>query len=447
MREWHYHSTEGKQVGPYPETEFISFFVNGQLRPETLVWTEGLAQWTPANEIEGLVPNLSQQPRLAVLPAHSRAPQARRPVMAPIYLYKPFTASVLAFFFTPLLGACLISSNWKKLREPKQAFRSMLFFYVYLGFLLASFILPPSYLISGILFLNLIGLWLNAYCQSKFLWKKQIHYVREPIGTSVLYGIVILWIIIPLSYYSQKDHFDQAFAEMKVVMNETQKQRLTPTDLEKLKQLASEDITKLDSETTDSDGFSKKTDLQFELIKSPKNKAEEMTNVLRSRFNDIINISNEYVTGLESIGWESLMDPQRIQTPNSYQQTEKIIASGINLATENKRKQIASYERCISAIEKLAGTGLDQEAKTKTEKNMKLLIDASDIEIEIAGKIGELVKHLHECSERWEFKDEAYFFDEETDEEKFTSIYSEFEAMSEKQDELNELLEEVMKSD
>ncbi len=447
MREWHYHSTEGKQVGPYPETEFISFFVNGQLRPETLVWTEGLAQWTPANEIEGLVPNLSQQPRLAVLPAHSRAPQARRPVMAPIYLYKPFTASVLAFFFTPLLGACLISSNWKKLREPKQAFRSMLFFYVYLGFLLASFILPPSYLISGILFLNLIGLWLNAYCQSKFLWKKQIHYVREPIGTSVLYGIVILWIIIPLSYYSQKDHFDQAFAEMKVVMNEAQKQRLTPTDLEKLKQLASEDITKLDSETTDSDGFSKKTDLQFELIKSPKNKAEEMTNVLRSRFNDIINISNEYVTGLERIGWESLMDPQRIQTPNSYQQTEKIIASGINLATENKRKQIASYERCISAIEKLAGTGLDQEAKTKTDKNMKLLIDASDIEIEIAGKIGELVKHLHECSERWEFKDEAYFFDEETDEEKFTSIYSEFEAMSEKQDELNELLEEVMKSD
>jgi hypothetical protein len=78
---------------------------------------------------------------------------------------------------------------------------------------------------------------------------------------------------------------------------------------------------------------------------------------------------------------------------------------------------------------------------------MKLLIDASDIEIEIAGKIGELVKHLHECSERWEFRDEAYLFDEETDEEKFTSIYTEFEAMSEKQDELNELLEAVMKSD
>jgi len=54
---------------------------------------------------------------------------------------------------------------------------------------------------------------------------------------------------------------------------------------------------------------------------------------------------------------------------------------------------------------------------------------------------------LHECSERWEFRDEAYLFDEETDEEKFTSIYTEFEAMSEKQDELNELLEAVMKSD
>jgi len=49
---------------------------------------------------------------------------------------------------------------------------------------------------------------------------------------------------------------------------------------------------------------------------------------------------------------------------------------------------------------------------------MKLLINASDIEIEIAGKIGELVEHLHKCSERWEFREDAYLFDEKADEEK-----------------------------
>ena len=114
---------------------------------------------------------------------------------------------------------------------------------------------------------------------------------------------------------------------------------------------------------------------------------------------------------------------------------------------ENKRKQIASYEHCISAIEKLVDKGLNKETKTKSEKNMKLLIESCDIEIKIAGKMGELVKQLHESSERWEFRDEVYVFDKETDEEKFTSIYSEFEAMSEKQDEINELIEEVMNSD
>jgi hypothetical protein len=446
MRKWYYHSAEGKQVGPYPETEFVSFFVNGQLRPETLVWTEGLDEWTPANDLEGLVPNLSQKSRLAVPAARSRAPQSRRPVRAPIHLYKPFPASVLAFFFTPLLGACLISSNWKKLKEPKQASRSMLFFYVYLIVLVTSFFVPPIPIFAITLFLLLVAFWFNANHQSQYLANKKIKCKWKPIGGPLLYGFGIVIVSYSLTFYTKKDYLMAEFRKFEEAFAQAQKQRITPTDLEKLKRLAFEDITKLDSETIDPDGYSKKTDLQFELIKSPKNITEEMTNVLRSRFNDTINISNEYVAGLEKIGWESLMDPQRIQTPNSYQQTEKIIESGINLATENKRKQIASYEHCISAIEKLAGTGLGQEAKTKTEKNMKLLIDASDIEIEIAGKIGELVKHLHECSERWEFKDETYFFDEDTDEEKFTSIYSEFEAMSEKQDELNELLEEVMNS-
>lgn len=54
MASWFY-ASEGRQQGPFPEGQFRDLVAQGVVRPDTLVWTEGMAGWQKAAEIPGLV--------------------------------------------------------------------------------------------------------------------------------------------------------------------------------------------------------------------------------------------------------------------------------------------------------------------------------------------------------------------------------------------------------
>ncbi|SFJ48854.1 DUF4339 domain-containing protein [Bradyrhizobium sp. cf659] len=54
MASWFY-ASEGKQQGPFPDGQFRDLIAQGIVRPDTLVWTEGMAGWQKAAEIPGLV--------------------------------------------------------------------------------------------------------------------------------------------------------------------------------------------------------------------------------------------------------------------------------------------------------------------------------------------------------------------------------------------------------
>src|ERR1700686_5344171 len=53
-RSWFF-ASQGKQQGPYPEAQLREFIANGKVTAETLVWTEGMANWQNAGEIPGLL--------------------------------------------------------------------------------------------------------------------------------------------------------------------------------------------------------------------------------------------------------------------------------------------------------------------------------------------------------------------------------------------------------
>lgn len=54
MASWFY-ASEGKQQGPYPEGQFRDLIAQGVVRPDTLVWSEGMSGWQKAAEIPGLM--------------------------------------------------------------------------------------------------------------------------------------------------------------------------------------------------------------------------------------------------------------------------------------------------------------------------------------------------------------------------------------------------------
>ena len=89
-------AADSKQQGPYPEPQFRDFFARGALGADTLVWTEGMANWQRAGEIPGLS-------------ARSAAPPATaRPVVEPDSADGQDGALWLNAGVWPLLGRSLL---------------------------------------------------------------------------------------------------------------------------------------------------------------------------------------------------------------------------------------------------------------------------------------------------------------------------------------------------
>lgn len=67
MASWFY-ASEGKQQGPYQEAQFRDLVVQGVVRADTLVWSEGMAGWQKAAEIPGLMAGAGGPPPMIPQP-------------------------------------------------------------------------------------------------------------------------------------------------------------------------------------------------------------------------------------------------------------------------------------------------------------------------------------------------------------------------------------------
>jgi hypothetical protein len=117
-RSWFY-ASEGQQKGPFSEAEFREFIAQGIVRPTTLVWGEGMSEWTKAGEVPGLLrgapgaaPSLDQaagrvEPSFAGNDASRRAPAGHRMQELEITLGRLFRIYWL-LIWRSLLGSLVI---------------------------------------------------------------------------------------------------------------------------------------------------------------------------------------------------------------------------------------------------------------------------------------------------------------------------------------------------
>jgi hypothetical protein len=75
LKQWYY-TQSGQRYGPVPEPDFIKLFETALVSPDTLVWSEGLEAWTPARNVEGLVPLAHNPPPPS--PANAEASAANQ---------------------------------------------------------------------------------------------------------------------------------------------------------------------------------------------------------------------------------------------------------------------------------------------------------------------------------------------------------------------------------
>lgn len=56
MQSWYYTDAAGQQTGPVSQEQLQQLAANGQINAQTNVWTEGMENWLPATQIQGLLP-------------------------------------------------------------------------------------------------------------------------------------------------------------------------------------------------------------------------------------------------------------------------------------------------------------------------------------------------------------------------------------------------------
>jgi len=118
MREWHY-AVDGQPQGPVQEADLVNMLSSGRLPPETMVWTQEMQDWAPANQLEGLIPKASPPP----MPQFSAAPGEAVP-------YSSSTAAEAAFLHIPVSRLIVMSilscglyevywiyKNWRYLKD------------------------------------------------------------------------------------------------------------------------------------------------------------------------------------------------------------------------------------------------------------------------------------------------------------------------------------------
>jgi hypothetical protein len=78
-QEWRILDAEGNNLGPYSLADLQGYFATGNINRETLVWTEGFAEWYPAGQVQGLLPEEAVAPP----PMPAATPVAQTPAIAP----------------------------------------------------------------------------------------------------------------------------------------------------------------------------------------------------------------------------------------------------------------------------------------------------------------------------------------------------------------------------
>lgn len=131
MAEQWYYTRQGQRVGPVSPGQLKQLATAGELAADDLVWKQGMASWTPAKDIKGL---------MQAVAASVQSPEAPPPIpatpseaLSSVALWNPQYIGLAGFLLTWGFGAWLLAQNWKSLGNPARAKRAMYWLWGLLG--------------------------------------------------------------------------------------------------------------------------------------------------------------------------------------------------------------------------------------------------------------------------------------------------------------------------
>jgi hypothetical protein len=192
------------------------------------------------------------------------------------------------------------------------------------------------------------------------------------------------------------------------------------------------DIEKLMGEMRDENGQPKETDFRLKTGNAAANDAERAREVLNGFLNDLASLQNQYLQDLNQAGLQGLMDPTRLRSDTTFEETRRILKDSRQVAEGVRQKGLDLMD---TFPERLEGKGFSEkikreilqgygQGKSESVANYKQMWD---LELSSLDLMQAACDHLWKTRDAWTSEGGQLAFDNDPDLEKFNGYMKKIE--------------------
>jgi hypothetical protein len=388
-----YYMKQGARIGPISFDEIKQLSASGRLLPDDLVWRPGLEQWAQAREISELF---------------------TPPLFIPIANYHAVNeenangATLSTVTATPDKSVALSSSGRKS--------RGWLLVLLFLcpGILACSFFYSKdsssnlSFLIGYNLPIGLL-IWgvFHAALGRKHGWK------NAGLSFLAIYGSLIAGSFI--GYSQQKRDAIQAFTEI-------QREFSTFAD-----------------SATDSKGAPQRIDHRADITPTTKGEFGEIERFMKTFMNQMASQHNEYLLELNAIGWEKILDPERLKEDRTLTESKVMTQKAKEIVNKYREKTYALIDNVPKDI---ASLNLSENTRREMlsgfnkgmEKSKRQIDEMWGLEGRIISEFENIFALLSAKKRAWVVSNGQILFNNNNDLNRFNSHSASIENMAQQQE-------------
>ena len=150
---------------------------------------------------------------------------------------------------------------------------------------------------------------------------------------------------------------------------------------------------------------------------------------------------NEYLRQLDAIGWEKVLDVQRIAGDKTLAQSKTMVSKARPIVASYKDKALATIESARADIDKLPisesrKAGFRKGFEKSLETSRGRLLEQLDLEARIVEEVGKLFDLLSAKAGAWAIRDGHLVFSEQATLSSFNSHIAEIQKMAARQEAL-----------
>lgn len=193
--------------------------------------------------------------------------------------------------------------------------------------------------------------------------------------------------------------------------------------------------------SSDSQGMPKRIDKPIDTTPQARGEIGEMERFMKEFMNQIVSQRNDYLLELEAIGWNSILDPQRIRDDKGFVESRVTIKKAkyivakyrekTNLLLHNARKKLQSLDMSAS-LKRAANSGIDRGME-----NAKTQIDSMwTMEENVVVECENIIELLSARKDAWVVQESRFLFYNNTDLNKFNSYIASIQGLVNQQQQI-----------